>query len=192
MSAAHEVIAVFSTALVLDLLFAGEGTGMVTFTPMGQTGSTCVSPTAATCALLFFLPGQAITLNAMGDSDANFAGWSGAGCTGTGPCTVTLNQSATLTATFDRTFDLTLAFAGTGHGGVTFNVPPLPFSTCAQSNLSNIPSCVARYAADEVVTLTATASEGYAFTGWSGGGCTGTGPCIVTMSAARAVTAQFD
>jgi uncharacterized repeat protein (TIGR02543 family) len=33
-------------------------------------------------------------------------------------------------------------------------------------------------------------AAGWAFTGWSGA-CTGTGPCAVTMSAARSVTATF-
>jgi hypothetical protein len=40
------------------------------------------------------------------------------------------------------------------------------------------------------VTLTATASAGSTFTGWSGA-CTGTGSCVVTMSAAKSVTATF-
>src|SRR5207247_10851050 len=42
-----------------------------------------------------------------------------------------------------------------------------------------------------VVALTATPSASSVFTGWSGGGCTGTGPCTVTMSAAATVTATF-
>ena len=40
------------------------------------------------------------------------------------------------------------------------------------------------------VTVTATPSTGYRFTGWSGA-CTGTGACEVTMTADRAVTATF-
>jgi len=42
-----------------------------------------------------------------------------------------------------------------------------------------------------LVTLTATASEGSTFSGWSGEGCTGTGICMVTMTTARNVTATF-
>jgi len=41
------------------------------------------------------------------------------------------------------------------------------------------------------VTLTATPSVDSAFAGWSGGGCTGTGLCVVTLTAATAVTATF-
>jgi len=42
------------------------------------------------------------------------------------------------------------------------------------------------------VTLTATASYGYVFTGWSGGGCSGTGACVVTMNSNQTVTATFN
>src|SRR5205807_2293496 len=40
-------------------------------------------------------------------------------------------------------------------------------------------------------TLTATPAAGSMFTGWSGGGCAGTGACTVTMNAATTVTAGF-
>jgi hypothetical protein len=42
-----------------------------------------------------------------------------------------------------------------------------------------------------VVTLTATAAAYPTFVGWSGG-CSGTGDCVVTVDAARDVTATFD
>ena len=45
--------------------------------------------------------------------------------------------------------------------------------------------------AGAVVTLTASAYPGAVFSGWTGGGCSGTGTCTVTMSAARSVTATF-
>ncbi len=41
------------------------------------------------------------------------------------------------------------------------------------------------------VTLTASPAAGSSFIGWSGSGCSGTSTCTVTMSAARAVTAEF-
>jgi Fe-S cluster biogenesis protein NfuA len=41
-----------------------------------------------------------------------------------------------------------------------------------------------------VVTLTATPTAGSTFIGW-GGACAGTGPCVVTMSGVRGVTATF-
>jgi uncharacterized repeat protein (TIGR02543 family) len=30
------------------------------------------------------------------------------------------------------------------------------------------------------------------FVGWTGGGCSGTDPCTVTMDASKTVTAEFD
>ena len=41
------------------------------------------------------------------------------------------------------------------------------------------------------MTLTATPATGSTFAGWSGGGCSGNGTCIVTMTAATTVTATF-
>ncbi len=51
--------------------------------------------------------------------------------------------------------------------------------------------CAAEFVHGTVVTLTPTPSAGSAFTGWSGGGCTGTGTCVVTLNSAAAITAQF-
>ncbi len=48
---------------------------------------------------------------------------------------------------------------------------------------------------DTEVTLTAvagTAGNGSEFVGWSGGGCSGTGTCVVTMNADATVTAEFE
>jgi hypothetical protein len=41
------------------------------------------------------------------------------------------------------------------------------------------------------VTLTARADLGSSFGGWSGGGCSGTGTCVVTLNANTTVTATF-
>ena len=51
--------------------------------------------------------------------------------------------------------------------------------------------CEEGYDYGETVTLTAIPDEGASFVGWSGGGCSGIGPCIVTMDEAKTVTATF-
>jgi len=51
--------------------------------------------------------------------------------------------------------------------------------------------CTKSFNANTQVTLTATPSATSTFTGWSGA-CTGTTTCVVTMSAAKSVTANFD
>ncbi len=52
-------------------------------------------------------------------------------------------------------------------------------------------NCIYAYPKTTNVILTAVAASGSAFTGWSGGGCSGTGPCTVPMSTAQSVVAAF-
>jgi PKD repeat protein len=49
----------------------------------------------------------------------------------------------------------------------------------------------AQYPANTSVTLTAGATQGSAFLGWSGEGCSGTGTCTVTMTGPMNMTATF-
>jgi hypothetical protein len=76
---------------------------------------------------------------------------------------------------------LTVTLAGTGSGTVT---PSSAGNSCGAN-------CYSGYASGSSVTLTATPSTGSTFTGWSGGGCSGTGTCVVTMSTSQTVTATF-
>ncbi len=51
--------------------------------------------------------------------------------------------------------------------------------------------CSENFTPGTQVTLTATPSDGSYFAGWSGGGCSGTGSCSVTLNTATTVTATF-
>jgi len=51
--------------------------------------------------------------------------------------------------------------------------------------------CTELYIKGKVVTLSATPNSGSSFTGWSGGGCSGTGQCAITMNNNITVTATF-
>jgi hypothetical protein len=51
--------------------------------------------------------------------------------------------------------------------------------------------CTTSVLGNSSVTLTAAADPGSSFTGWSGGGCSGTNPCTIVMNAATTVTAGF-
>jgi sugar lactone lactonase YvrE len=73
----------------------------------------------------------------------------------------------------------------TGRGSVSAGSGAI--SGCQESG----GTCAGTYEEGAKVTLTATAAEGTTFSGWNGGGCSGTGTCEVTMSAATAVTATF-
>jgi Divergent InlB B-repeat domain len=52
--------------------------------------------------------------------------------------------------------------------------------------------CWAEFEAGTKVTLTAGATPGSSFAGWSGGGCSGTGTCVITLEDDEEVTATFD
>ncbi|MDH3271747.1 MAG: glycine-rich protein [Gemmatimonadota bacterium] len=80
------------------------------------------------------------------------------------------------------TYELTLTKAGTGIGTVTSSVAGI---VCGAT-------CSSLFYENTSVTLTATVTPGTTFVGWSGGGCTGTGACEVTITAATTVTATFD
>jgi hypothetical protein len=158
------------TSPTLSVTLAGAGTGTVTSSPAGiNCGATC----SATYAL-----GTTVTLTATPGSTSTFAGWSGA-CTGTGSCVVLIDDTKSVTATFVPT-TLTVTKAGNGTGTVT--------SSPAGINCGA--DCSETYTNGTVVTLTATPDPFSDFTGWSGA-CTGTGSCVVTMDAAKSVTATF-
>jgi hypothetical protein len=50
-----------------------------------------------------YAQGAMVTLTATPSAGSTFVGWSGAGCTGTGTCAVTMNAATTVTATFTAT-----------------------------------------------------------------------------------------
>ncbi|MFA5026886.1 MAG: LamG-like jellyroll fold domain-containing protein, partial [Candidatus Methylomirabilota bacterium] len=149
-----------------------QGTGTVVSAPAGiDCGATC----SAT-----FPPGTSVTLTATPDAGSIFAGWSGA-CSGTATCAVTMDAGKNVTATFTLpTITLALTKEGTGAGSVT----------STPTGISCGPTCSASFAANTVVTLTATPDATSTFAGWSGA-CVGTGTCQVTLAAAQSLTATF-
>jgi len=52
-------------------------------------------------------------------------------------------------------------------------------------------NCSESFPLGTVITLTAAADGSSFFSGWSGSGCSGTGDCVVTMTAAKSITATF-
>jgi hypothetical protein len=65
------------------------------------TGSGSVTCNGGACAATY-PEGAEVTLAATAASGSTFAGWSGAGCSGTGSCKVTINADTTVTATFNK------------------------------------------------------------------------------------------
>jgi hypothetical protein len=151
---------------------AGTGTGTVASSPAGiNCGTACSASYPA---------GTLVTLAATPDPGTVFNGWS-TGCAGTAPCTLAGNAPVTITASFSRVSYL-LAVAESGHGTVT----------SAPSGINCGSDCSEAYASGTMVTLTATPKNGSTFTGWSGGGCSGSNrTCVVSVRAATSVSATF-
>jgi hypothetical protein len=165
------------TQYTLTVTKSGTGSGTITSNPSGiDCGSDCSEA---------YNEGTNVTLTATASVGSTFGGWSGA-CSGTGTCSVTMNSDKTVVATFTPTpqaqYALTVTKSGTGSGTVT--------SSPAGINCGY--DCSETYAKVEKVVLTAEVDANSAFTGWSGGGCSGTGTCTVTVNAAMSVTATFD
>ena len=191
MDADKSVTATFSKAgtFALTVVKAGPGTGTVTSTssPTQASQINC----GATCTASY--PKDAVvTLTASADqtSQSLFGGWSGGGCTGSSlTCNVTMTAAQNVTATFNKAGQFLLTVTKSGNGTVTSSSAPTQPS---QINCGS--TCTATYPAGTQVTLTASpdTASGATFSGWSGGGCTGTSTtCNVTMDADKPVTATF-
>jgi beta-glucanase (GH16 family) len=98
MSSAETVTATFnlltSSIYTLVVKKSGTGSGTVTSSPSGiSCGLTCSKA---------YNSGTVVTLTASPNRGTVFTGWSGAGCSGTGSCTVTMDSNETATANFRR------------------------------------------------------------------------------------------
>src|SRR5438067_340031 len=117
--------------------------------------------------------GTTVTLTATPAGTSTFQGWGGA-CSGTGGSTARLPADTVVTASSAlRPATLQVTRQGSGSGTVTSNPGGISCGT----------DCAEPYPAGTTVTLTARAAGGSAFRGWSGGGCSGTGTCTLTLSA---------
>jgi hypothetical protein len=146
---------------------------------VNPSGAGTTSPAAGSSYV--YDAGTIVDIEANANANYRFSSWTGAVTnSGEASTTVTMDANKTVTANFIATRPLTVTIAGTGAGSVISNPPGID---CGET-------CSADFDINTLVTLTATASTGSTFTGWSNG-CTGTGTCQVTMDQARSVTATF-
>ena len=172
--AATQVVANFN-APQQPLTVSVQGSGGVS-----GVGSTTQAISCPTTCQASFAQGSQVTLNATPAHNFRFAGWSGGGCSGQGTCTVSMNAPTTVTATFAPiTQQLNVDVDGSGT------------VTSAPGGITCPADCQGPFAQGSKVTLAADPGTGYQLADWNGGGCNGTGACVVTMGQAQAVEAVF-
>ncbi|HEV8535220.1 MAG TPA: hypothetical protein VGR87_05790 [Candidatus Limnocylindria bacterium] len=164
------------SSYLLSVNKSGSGTGKVTSSPPGiDCGPTCLAS---------FDNGTAVTLVARADAGMQFTGWSG-GCSGiTDSCVLTMDVPGSVTATFMRTFALTVVVRPTS-GGIVVIGPA--GSSCTQV-------CTVNFADGTPITLTARPLTGGQLVGWDGGPCSPLGAaltCQFALTASQSVIATF-
>ncbi|MDP9150959.1 MAG: choice-of-anchor D domain-containing protein [Myxococcota bacterium] len=158
----------------LSVTKSGAGSGTVTD---GAGALAC----GGTCSAQYLRStlSPMVTLTATPDATSVFAGWAGGGCSGTGPCTVTLAAATMVDARFDLVQEpLTVSFHGLGTQSTSLSSAPAGIS-CAGSCTST-----ASFPFGTKVVLKVTQGPS-AIVAWSNG-CTGTS-CSVTTNAAQTV-----
>jgi len=181
MDKSKTVVAKFIQAYDVTVARKGSGLGKVSSSPGGVL---CLSNCSQTTAA--FKEATNVTLTATPSKHFTFTGWSG-DCEGTGTCVLSaLSADKSVEAEFTEVakFDLAVFKAGGGQGTVKSNLAGINCgATCSVM--------ASAYYEGDVVELTATPGKGSTFGGWSGGGCSGTGTCKVTMSEVQEVEAEF-
>ena len=93
-----------------------------------------------------------------------------------------MNAATNVSANFTlNQYTLSVNKTGTGNGTITSSPAGINCGT----------DCIELLNYGTLVTLTAASSIGSTFVGWSGGGCSGTGTCNITITSATTVTATF-
>ncbi|HEX9548928.1 MAG TPA: hypothetical protein VF942_16425, partial [Acidimicrobiales bacterium] len=134
--------------------------------------------------------GTVVTLTATPATGSNYTSWSGCDTVSGAACTITMKTPRTVTATFTlQRFTLAVGKTSTlGLGGGTVTSTSSP-SSSTQINCGG--TCSAVYDYGTVVTLNVTPNFLSTFEGWSGCDSVSGNTCIVTISAAKSVTASF-
>jgi outer membrane protein assembly factor BamB len=126
----------YVTGLAIDpvksnVVYAGTGGGVfaITFSTLDVTksgaGTVTSSPGGINCGSICsgdYSVGQEVTLTATPDAGYTFAGWTGGGCSGVGPCSVSLGSNTTIKATFTTPNTLKWSFAT---GDIVYSSPSI-------------------------------------------------------------------
>jgi peptidoglycan/xylan/chitin deacetylase (PgdA/CDA1 family) len=157
----------------LTVARTGTGNGSVTSGPAGiACGATCQAA---------FRAGTTVTLAAAAAPGSSFSGWSGACSGSSATCTVPMSAARSATATFTVDAALAVVTAGTGEGTVTSSPAGIDCGTTCETDLDN----------GATVALTAVATPGSAFAGWSGACSGAAATCALVMTTDRTAIAVF-
>jgi hypothetical protein len=182
----NQVTASWTGASILTVTKSGSGSGTVASLPAGiDCGSTCSAS---------YTSGTLVTLTAQADTGSVLSGWIGCGSTSGNSCSITITADVTITAVFvagtTRKYMLTAMKKKINRGDGTVQSEDLSID-CGTT-------CKHPYFKGTTITLTATADSGSTFTGWGPItlnrkkiNCSGTGPCTITMDAAKTIRATF-
>ena len=185
---ANECLVTMSAAKAVTATFALEQHQLSVTKGGGGGGSVISSPAGIECGEVCsagFDHGTEVTLTATASGGSEFKEWTGCGSVVGGQCKVTMSAAKAVDAKFDLIPGkvlLEVSKPGNGTGTVT----------SSPTGISCGGVCEAGFTEGSAVTLTAAASPGSKFVGWTG--CTsepGPTECKVTMSAAKSVTAEF-
>ena len=167
----------------LTVVLGGDQQGSVSASApvsSGETGISCGSQ----CTEVFTYP-TSLILQATPMSGYQFTGWTGGGCSGTGPCSAKIDGNVTITATFApavaESTPVLVALALVGDGSVILESNGNPVTSCP--GMCGLPEMVAG-------VYSAAPASGWVFSGWSGV-CTGAGMCMLAAGATGSLTATF-
>jgi Divergent InlB B-repeat domain len=161
--------------------------------PLATSGSVGSLPAGINCGSdcsESFPIGTLVSLSTGQSAGVLFSGWSGGGCNGTDPCTVTMTEDRSVSARFEAAPGysvIEIIKTGTGTGTVASNPGGINCgSTCAAPFQSGIflPS---------QITLVAAPAVGSTFGGWSGvATCSADPTCVLFVLGDQTVSAQFN
>jgi len=158
----------------------GSGTATVTSSPAGISCGTACSTSSAS-----FTFGTAVTLTAAPGPKTLKPSWTGCDSVDVeNKCLVTMNAAKTIVLTLEPSeYELKVGKAGTGGGKVTSSPAGIDCGATCFANFNN----------GALVTLAGAPEAGSQPVAWTGcGSVDAENKCLVTMSAAKTVTATFN
>lgn len=155
-----------------------------------QVGSETLAPRQRIASVPYALSAQSVEQSPL----SGISQLAGLPCNAANPAAGVLqigySSGGAVTLSCSNVYTLSVTISG-GFGGGTGVAPPVTSSPAGiNCGPGQTPDCSENFVGGTQVTLTATGNFLWVFVGWSGA-CTGTAPCVITMNAAKSVTATW-